>query len=772
MKPDAGRVEDVRDRFVALVENSADFVAMADLNGRVLYVNAAGRRLVGLELDDDVTRTHMSQYLPVDRIADAAQLLLETLRTGRWAGEFEYRHFATGARLPVYCTAFVVVSPSGHKTLAQVTRDLRASKGIEAEQRAAQSALAMRERQYRELADAIPQIVWSMDARGVPDYGNRHWFAYTGVAAGDARSWKQLLHPDDIGLIDELGSETGGELVLPHEVRIRSATGAYRWHLVTLQPVRDDSGEIAKWIGIASDIEERRLAEDRQRFLSEVSLRLAESLDLDVTLGAFLDLLVPAHADVAVIFLSGDGEGDAVRSRVAVRPRGPSGEPDLAHAFRVARATARIAVPLVAGGAHLGTLHVGRVSERGDFTPGAVEMLGEAASRAAAAVVNARLYEREHRVADALQRASLPATLPSTAEVVFSGHYRPGASEALIGGDWYDAVRLEDGRFVISIGDVAGSGLAAAVIMANVRQIVRGVAQIYADPTLMLDAADRALRLEHPDHFVTAFVGVYDPVTSSLTFASAGHPPAFLVSGGRATPLRGYGVPLGLRDNVQPPATTVAVPRPSHIVFYTDGLIESTHDIVAGERALIEALEAGAGAGVRDPSGTLVARLLGDGAQDDVAVLVVGFPDHSAAFEERLRWPVDVRDGPATVAARRDVMSCLDACEPTPDVRDACELVLAELIGNVVRHAPGPAEIVLDLSQSYAVLHVVDRGAGFRHIARLPADPMSELGRGLFLINALARDFTVMARAGGGSHAIVTLPIRASLHCIICACGR
>lgn len=280
MTPDERRLEDARDRFVALVENSEEFVAMAELNGTVLYVNAAGRRLVGLEFDDDVTNTRMPDYLPRDRIADAAALLVETLRNGRWSGEFEYRHFKTGERLPVYCNAFVLVGPSGRRTLAQVTRDLRASKTLEAEQRAAQSALALRERQYRELADAIPQIVWSMDLHGTPDYFNRRWYAYTGIRTGELQHWDRVLHADDRAALRELWYRSDGTVFpRPAEIRLRAAAGNYRWHLVTAQAVRDDSGDIAKWIGIASDIEERRRADERQRFLSEVSRRLAESLD-------------------------------------------------------------------------------------------------------------------------------------------------------------------------------------------------------------------------------------------------------------------------------------------------------------------------------------------------------------------------------------------------------------------------------------------------------------------------------------------------------------
>jgi Stage II sporulation protein E (SpoIIE) len=104
------------------------------------------------------------------------------------------------------------------------------------------------------------------------------------------------------------------------------------------------------------------------------------------------------------------------------------------------------------------------------------------------------LYEHERRIARRLQDAALPHALPHIPGIAFDAFYRAGSDQAQIGGDWYDAVRLPDGRVVLSIGDVSGSGLDAAVTMANVRQILRGVAHVHADPAIMLDAADRTLQ--------------------------------------------------------------------------------------------------------------------------------------------------------------------------------------------------------------------------------------------------------------------------------------
>ena len=91
---------------------------------------------------------------------------------------------------------------------------------------------------------------------------------------------------------------------------------------------------------------------------------------------------------------------------------------------------------------------------------------------------------------------------------------------------------------------------------------------------------------------------------------------------------------------------------------------------------------------------------------------------------------------------------------------DAAELVFGELLGNVVRFAPGPVEIVLNWTHAAApVLHVLDRGPGFTFAPKLPLDLLSERGRGLYIVWSLAEDFNVTPRHDGGAHARAVLAI-------------
>jgi serine phosphatase RsbU (regulator of sigma subunit) len=159
--------------------------------------------------------------------------------------------------------------------------------------------------------------------------------------------------------------------------------------------------------------------------------------------------------------------------------------------------------------------------------------------------------------------------------------------------------------------------------MASVRQAIRGAAHAKADPSGMLDAADRAL--DDPKRsFVTAFVGVIDPATSLITYQCAGHPPPLLRKpDGSVVELVSGGPPLGLRTEGDVSPRTADLPAGSLLVLYTDGLIESTHDILEGEERLRSALLEGSVVRAENPAKMLHDLILVNGSRDDVAILTV-----------------------------------------------------------------------------------------------------------------------------------------------------
>lgn len=236
---------------------------------------------------------------------------------------------------------------------------------------------------------------------------------------------------------------------------------------------------------------------------------------------------------------------------------------------------------------------------------------------------------REQHIAQALQRAHLPQTLPAVPGFCLSGMYLSPNSDVSVGGDWYDAFRLRDGRIGFSIGDVMGSGLEAAVTMGKLRQAIQSVAFVNPEPVVMLDAANATLAEHDRERIATAIAGVLDPGDATLNFAAAGHPlPILRKSGGMLVDFEGTAPPLGVYEDGDAKNHFAHLDRDDLAVFYTDGLIEATRDPDIGEQMLRSAL-GGLGCGAsKDYARKLHDRMVGtDQCVDDVAILIVGRED-------------------------------------------------------------------------------------------------------------------------------------------------
>jgi serine phosphatase RsbU (regulator of sigma subunit)/anti-sigma regulatory factor (Ser/Thr protein kinase) len=588
-----------------------------------------------------------------------------------------------------------------------------------------------------------------------------------------------------------------------------------------------DDFALAKNLGSRAGLclDEARLFEQRQhdaafqRFIAHASEVLASSHDLQTTLDGLLRLVVPEFAQWAIVNLIDEHDGTAKaagiihanpqKAELANRLRGHSYltvlDPAAPHALRTRassqvvpcvdesyiRAVVRpeyvptltdielgsslVSVPLVAGGLLLGALTFAsdKTESRHVYEESDLPLFEELARRAAVAILNARDFAHERRVSDFLQSSSLPLELPQCPGLRFHACYEAGKSDAQVGGDWYDALALADGRILIAIGDVLGSGVEAAITMASLRQIIRGAAQIDPNPSAIIEAADRALHSEYSERYATAFVGLFDPITGLLQYAYAGHPRPLLrqADGAIAELTGGRGLPLGLREMAAPePQASVVLPPDSLLVLYTDGLTESTHDPSEGEQRLVAAL---GDAAVRESSNVaraLQSAVLREGSRDDVAVLVLAIESLAAGVkrqaapptdEATLRWTFDAHDAKTARAAHDSITRHLRTNTVSDDECHDAEVVFGELLSNVVRHAPGPIEVRLEMRGETPVLHVLDQGPGFQHVAKAPVDLMSEAGRGLTMIAALSAEFNVTRRSEplSGSHARAVLSI-------------
>lgn len=430
-----------------------------------------------------------------------------------------------------------------------------------------------------------------------------------------------------------------------------------------------------------------------ERLYTELLLRAGEVLssapDWHETVAAVCDAVVDTIADLCFLYVTGESGDPYLAAASSAIPeaadvfqeaerfiRGPMRRPPLAlevlqsgksvcmpdideaalHSIALNPAHARfmrklkyrsiVVAPIISKTrGTLGAIAVVRTERTGvPFDERSLRFIEDLANRCGAAIAKALLYEQTHRIATVYQRAALPTHLPVVDGIAFDAFYEPSSEELLVGGDWYDAFTLPDGRIAITIGDVLGHGLEAAVWMSRLRNGFRAVLFADPDPGRALDVVDQMMRADvQEDFFTTALVSLVDPVRQSLLCASAGHPgPLIWSPAGEVVDLfTDRGLPLGMREleAVPPPAQAINVRVGSFAVFFTDGLLEWNRDIASSWTALGQALRSQRIREAEHPAGELRKAVIGgERHADDVAILTV-------------RWEVETRLQAASRAA-------------------------------------------------------------------------------------------------------------------------
>jgi phosphoserine phosphatase RsbU/P len=231
-----------------------------------------------------------------------------------------------------------------------------------------------------------------------------------------------------------------------------------------------------------------------------------------------------------------------------------------------------VGVPLLVHGAVIGVLHVGTVHDR-VFTADDAALLQLAADRAALAVQWLRSRE-DRAAAAALQRSLLPSALPVVTGVEAAARYVPG--EGQVGGDWYDMFPLPGDELGVVAGDVAGSGLAGAVVMGRMRSVLRAYALEYPDPAEVLGKLDQKMQYFEGEVMATVSYAVLDPASGQLRISSAGHFPPVIAAPGQRGVLAEIAVdaPIGVADAPRRHVTTLDLASGAVLCFFTDGLVE------------------------------------------------------------------------------------------------------------------------------------------------------------------------------------------------------
>lgn len=420
----------------------------------------------------------------------------------------------------------------------------------------------------------------------------------------------------------------------------------------------------------------------------------------------------------------------------------------------------KIVVPVTAQNRLFGALTFVRTREL-EFDQGDLLFAIELGRRAGLAVANAKQFHREQYVAETLQRSFLTSDFPSKSGIELTAHYRPGSTEADIGGDWYDAFETESGDIVITIGDVTGKGIEAAQLMVLMRQAIRVAALVSPDPKAIAQTCNRLLLTEVQERFASAFIGVLDPKTRVLRYVSAGHaPPLLRLSSKEVRRLESPSPPLGAFRDAYFETHRLQCPDGSLLVLYTDGLIENSRDVVCGEQTLERVVLSDAALHAANSAEFIERAIAHQAPRDDIAILTVSFG------KPEMRWQFEAADARSAYTMRDEYFRRLrDVCVVDEEDLAMCGLIFAELVGNAVRHAPGPLSVSLEFRGENAVLHVIDNGPGFYYLPALPDNVWAEAGRGLFLVSTFARKVEVERLPGLGSHMIVTLPISCKQAC-------
>jgi len=322
--------------------------------------------------------------------------------------------------------------------------------------------------------------------------------------------------------------------------------------------------------------------------------------------------------------------------------------------------------------------------------------------------------------------------------VRLAARFEPGGAGVEVGGDWYDVLELDGGSIGIVIGDVAGRGVPAAAIMAQLRNALRAYAFESHPPATALERLNRLAWTHGRSVMATVIYLVFDPSSGHVKLANAGHLPALLAKPDGSTVFleEERSLPLGVRRATAYSDAEYRLAPGSTLLLYTDGLIEKRRTPIDDGLARLARC---VGAGHDDLEG-LCDRLLATldpSGEDDVTLLALN-PIQLAPGRLQLTMPAEP---PALASLRRTLRGWLRQCEASDE--EGYDIILAcnEAASNAVEHAYGPGdgsvEVLATLSGREVSVTVRDFGQW-----REPRD--DKRGRGLDLIEAVMDSVSVV----------------------------
>lgn len=453
-----------------------DAVITTDTRGQVTFLNPVAQRLTGWSREEALGHPLESVFRIMNERArqPADNPAKKALQEGQVAELANHTLLVSrdGTERPIDDSAAPIRGADGEVIGSiLVFRDITERHQAEREAREREQRLRQSEARFRQLADAMPQMVWMARPDGYVDYYNQRWYEFTGLSegmGGDA-SWTPVLHPEDLPrCLDSWHRAVQAGSLYEAEYRIRDGhSQQYRWHLGRALPVRDEAGQIVRWFGTITDIHEQTILAEQLReetrtveIINEVGQSLAAELDLEklvqavtdagtkltaAEFGAFFYNVLDERGESYTLYtLSGvprsafeqfplprntavfdptfRGEGIVRLADVTQDPRYGKSAPYYGMPEGHLPVRSYLAVPVVSrSGEVIGGLFFGHSTPE-VFTERAEQMVVGIAAQAAIAIDNARLYQQTTRELTKRRRAeTLLTTQKSLLEQVARG---------------------------------------------------------------------------------------------------------------------------------------------------------------------------------------------------------------------------------------------------------------------------------------------------------------------------------------------------------------
>ncbi|MFG3163562.1 SpoIIE family protein phosphatase [Streptomyces sp. NPDC048232] len=650
-----------------------------DAEGRIVLWSPQAEELFGYSAQEALGQ-YAARIMVHERHLDlVVKLFSDVMRTGRsWAGAFPVRHKDGGTRLVEFRNmrllddrgdVYALGLAADQSTVRRLERDLALSSRVITQSPVGLAVLDT-DLRYVSVNPALERI------NGIPadDHIGRttHELLPHVDAARMEAAAREVLETGQ-PVIDK--PTTGRTPADPDEDHAWSVS-LYRLDdaLGTVLGVAVSVVDVTEQYRVSAEAEaaQRRLAA-----VADASARIGTTLQLDRTAHELADVAVPGLADVAAVDLLqavvegrrsnlGPAEPAVMRAlavhaddapdalTAADRPGqvaryGPdrlvtecvrSGRPvwvarvtgkdleriarspEAVELLRRAGVHSYLAVPLIARGEVLGALDLKRTANPLPFGKDDLLLAKELAARAALQIDNARWYQNARTTALTLQRSLLPSHPPVTGGLEVASRYQPAGATSEVGGDWFDVIELEGRKTALVVGDVMGSGIAAAASMGRLRTATNTLAALDLDPALLMEHLDRTTAgLDQA--IATCVYAVHDPHERRCLIANAGHLPPVRLRAGHPPELLDLptGVPLGV-GGVPFSTTAVALDPGDRLVLYTDGLVETRRHPLDERLDALLALLDGPDRPLEEVCDQLLRTLHEPENSDDVALLI------------------------------------------------------------------------------------------------------------------------------------------------------